>query len=170
MYAAAMSVDAQSTIETIRRQEAELVLPSFSRELAWQIGSLARSLAVERGFVVGIEVCAAGSPVFVTALDGTSANTMRWLRRKSSTVALFDRATYALSLHLQSKNQTIARHALPESEYTSDGGGFPLRVAGAGLVGSLAISGLDQRGDHELAVEALCLHLGLRYAEVALQA
>ena len=155
-------------IEAIKRQEAALVLPAFSKEIAWEIGTLARQLAVERGFAVAIEIVAGGSPVFVSALEGTSPNSMKWLRRKANTVALFDRSSYGLSLHFASKQQTLARHALPEAEYTSDGGGFPLRVVNAGLVGVLTVSGLDQRGDHELAVETLCLHLGLDFATLAL--
>ena len=33
---------------------------------------------------------------------------------------------------------------------------FRLRVAGAGIVGSVTVSGLPHRADHELVVEALC--------------
>jgi uncharacterized protein (UPF0303 family) len=117
-----------------------------------------------------IEVRSNGATVFLTALDGTSPNSVKWLTRKSNTVALFDRSTYGLSMHFAAKNQTLARHALPEAEYSADGGGFPLRVLNGGIVGSLAISGLDQRGDHESAVETLCLHLGLDYASIALPA
>ncbi len=158
----------EADISLIKQQEAALVLPAFSKEIAWRIGCIARDLAVQRAAAIAIEICVAGVPVFVTALDGTSPNSMKWLRRKSNTVALFDRSSYGLSLHLASKQQTLARHALPESEYTADGGGFPVRVAQAGLVGSIAVSGLDQRSDHELAVEALCMHLGRDYAELAL--
>ena len=89
---------------------------------AWQIGSLARTLASQRGLAIGIEICLAGSPVFVTALDGTCVSTMRWLRRKSNTVAMFDRSSYSLHLHLASKQQTLARHALPDADYAADGG------------------------------------------------
>jgi uncharacterized protein (UPF0303 family) len=163
-----MNSDTQTILDSIRRQEAALALPTFSKDIAWQIGFIARGLAAARQLSIGIEICAAGAPVFLTALDGTSPNTMRWLRRKSNTVALFDRSSYGLSIQLAAQNQTIARHALPDAEFTSDGGGFPLRAASAGLVGSIAISGLDQRGDHELAVEALCLHLGLDYDTFAL--
>jgi uncharacterized protein (UPF0303 family) len=163
-----MSADVQTVLEAIKQQEAALVLPAFNKAIAWEIGNIARGLAVARGHVLAVEVRSNGAPVFVSALDGTSPNSMRWLTRKGNTVALFDRSTYALSISLAAKNQTLARHALPEAEYTPDGGGFPLRVANAGLVGSIAISGLDQRSDHELAVETLCLHLGLDFASIAL--
>jgi uncharacterized protein (UPF0303 family) len=125
---------------------------------------------VERGHAVAIEVRSNGVPVFTSALDGTSPNSIKWLTRKGNTVALFDRSSYGLSLQLAEKNQTLARHALPEAEYAADGGSFPLRVLNAGLVGTLTVSGLDQRSDHELAVEAICLHLKLRYATFALPA
>ena len=36
------------------------------------------------------------------------------------------------------------------------------------LVGSVTVSGLPQRADHELAIEALCAVLGRDYAELKL--
>jgi uncharacterized protein (UPF0303 family) len=43
-------------------------------------------------------------------------------------------------------------------------------VAGTGVVGSVTVSGLPQRDDHELVVEALCGLLGRSYAELKLGA
>lgn len=160
----------ETDIAAIRRQEDELQLKAFSKEIAWKIGSLARGLAEDRGYVIGIEIVLADVPVFTTAFDGTSPSTMRWLRRKAATVAHFDRSSYGLWLQLQAKGQTLARHALPEAEFAADGGSFPLRVAGAGIVGSLTISGLDQRSDHEFAVEVLCRFTGKDFAALALPA
>ncbi len=51
-----------------------------------------------------------------------------------------------------------------------DGGSFPLAVTGAGVVGSVTVSGLPQRADHELVVEALCSVLGRDYAALKLAA
>ena len=47
-----------------------------------------------------------------------------------------------------------------EEDYAAHGGSFPINVAGAGIVGSVTISGLPQREDHNLVVEALCLLTG----------
>jgi uncharacterized protein (UPF0303 family) len=47
------------------------------------------------------------------------------------------------------------------ADYVIAGGGFPIRVKGAGIVGCLTISGLPGRNDHGVAVAALCDHLGL---------
>lgn len=163
-------MNTQATLEAIRHQEAALTLPAFSHNIAWQIGSLARDLAQQRGLVLGIQVRRAADPVFLTLMDGMVPNALNWLRRKSNTTLLFDRSTYGLNLHLAAKDQTLARHALSDADYASDGGGFPLRVQHAGTVGTLAISGLDQRSDHEFAVEVLCLHLHIDYATLALPA
>ena len=159
----------EADIEKIRQQEGELKLQAFSKEIAWQLGSLARGMAAERGYPLAIEICAGGVPVFTTLFEGTSPGTVRWLRRKAATVALFDRSSYAVWLQLQSKGQTLAgRHALQDADFAADGGGFPLRVVSAGFVGSLTISGLDMRADHEFAVEVLCRHLGMEYSDLAL--
>ena len=54
------------------------------------------------------------------------------------------------------------------SDYAPHGGSFPLIVAGAGVIGSVTVSGLPQRADHELVVEALCAELGADYNALAL--
>ena len=62
------------------------------------------------------------------------------------------------------------KYALPQAEYAGHGGSFPIRVQGAGAIGSVTVSGLPQRADHELVVEALCAELGKNYASLALAA
>lgn len=161
----------EADIAAIQQQEAALELAVWSKQDAWNIGCSARLLAAERGHAIGIEICQAGVPVFTTLMNGTVPGTSRWLRRKAATVALFDRSTYGVWVQLQSKGQTLpGRHALADAEYAADGGGFPLRVQHAGFVGSLTISGLDMRADHEFAVEVLCRWLGKDYAALALAA
>jgi uncharacterized protein (UPF0303 family) len=47
------------------------------------------------------------------------------------------------------------RHAVSFADYAIHGGGFPIYVLGVGIVGSVVLSGLPQREDHGLVVEAL---------------
>jgi len=48
------------------------------------------------------------------------------------------------------------------------GGSFPIRVPAAGVIGSVTVSGVPQRSDHELVIEALCSELGRDYASLRL--
>ena len=73
----------------------------------------------------------------------------------------FHRSSYAIGLELKRTNSTLAeKYELSSEDYASHGGSFPLKVAGAGVIGSVTVSGLPQRADHELVVEALCGQLG----------
>jgi uncharacterized protein (UPF0303 family) len=74
-----------------------------------------------------------------------------------------------LGLELQQKNTTLAdRFGLGLTEFAAHGGSFPVAVAGVGVIGSVAVSGLPQRADHELVVEGLCGELGYEYEELRL--
>ena len=53
------------------------------------------------------------------------------------------------------------RYNLPDADYAAHGGCFPIHVIGAGIIGAVTVSGLPQREDHNLAVEAICLTLNL---------
>ena len=92
------------------------------------------------------------------------------VRRKSNVVARFHRSSYGVGLNLKAKNDSLEARGLPIVDYASHGGSFPLVVAGTGVVGSVTVSGLAQRDDHELVVEALCGLLGRDYAELKLGA
>jgi uncharacterized protein (UPF0303 family) len=72
-------------------------------------------------------------------------------------------------LKLKAKNESLPE-GLSLADYATHGGSFPLAVKGAGVVGSVTVSGLPQRADHELAVEALCAVLGRDYAALRLGA
>ena len=156
-------------LERIALQERELCLPRFNAEVAWQLGTRIRAMAQERGLSLVVDVRRFGQPLFYCALDGTTADNPEWVRRKSNVVARFHRSTYGMGLSLRSKNTTLQeRQGMPLGDFATDGGGFPIVVENAGIVGSITVSGLPQRDDHELVVEALCAHLGRDYAALKL--
>jgi uncharacterized protein (UPF0303 family) len=86
------------------------------------------------------------------------------VQRKSNVVARFHRSSYAIGLTLEQTNRTFSdRYNLPDADYAPHGGCFPIHVTGTGIIGSVTVSGLTQREDHNLAVEALCLELRRDY-------
>jgi uncharacterized protein (UPF0303 family) len=158
-------------IERVGLQERELQLPRLDAQTAWELGMRLRKMAEERGLAVVIDVRQFGQPLFYTAMEGTVPDNVEWVRRKGNVVARFHRSSYAIGLKLKAKNETLTeQQGLPLADYATHGGSFPLTVVGAGLVGSVTVSGLPQRADHELVVEALCGLLGRDYAELRLAA
>ncbi len=155
----------------IAKQEEELVFSEFDAELAWRLGSRLRDLASGRQMPVAIDIRRFGQPVFYTALKGSTPDNAEWVRRKANVVARFLRSSYAVGLELRQSNSNLTdKFALQQSDYASHGGSFPLRVAQVGVIGSVTVSGLPQRADHELVVEALCGELGRDYQEFTLPA
>jgi uncharacterized protein (UPF0303 family) len=153
----------------IALQEQELQFARFDEETAWRLGSRLRSMAVARGLQLVIDVRRAGQPLFYTALAGTTPDNVDWVRRKSNVTLRFHRSSYAIGLEMEQKNSNLFdRYGLPVADYASHGGCFPIRVPQAGVIGAVTVSGLPQRADHELAVEALCAELGREYEALKL--
>jgi uncharacterized protein (UPF0303 family) len=162
-------MDIAHDLQSIAAQEKALVFPRFDAARAWQLGAYLREIATARGLALAIDVRTFGQPLFFSALDGATPDNIDWVRRKSNVVAHFRRSSYAIGLRMQQAGTTLAdKHGLPVSEYAPHGGAFPLTVAGAGVIGSVAVSGLPQRADHELVVEALAFELGEDYGKLAL--
>jgi uncharacterized protein (UPF0303 family) len=156
-------------LERVALQESELHLARLDTQVAWKLGVRLRTLAEGRGLAVVIDVRRFGQPLFYSALDGTTPDNAEWVRKKSNVVARFHRSSYGVGLSLKAKNETLLeKYGLPVADYAAHGGSFPLAVTGAGVVGSVTVSGLPQRVDHELVVEALCAELGRDYAELRL--
>jgi uncharacterized protein (UPF0303 family) len=156
-------------LEAIAQQERELVLPRLDAAMAWELGTRMRDLALARGLAVVLDVRRFGQPLFYCALDDTTPDHPEWVRRKSNVVARFHISSYAMGIKEKIKGQSLAdSQGLAVSDYATHGGSFPLRVTGAGVVGSATVSGLPMRSDHELVVEALCAVLGRDYANLKL--
>ena len=157
-------------VERVALQERELQLPRMDEQMAWEIGTRLRGMAEERGLSIVVDVRRFGQPLFYTALKGTTPDNVSWVHRKSNVVARFHRSSYGVGLTMTQRSTSLEERGLPINEYASHGGSFPLTVKDAGIVGSVTVSGLPQRADHELVVEALCDLLRRNYADLKLGA
>lgn len=155
-------------VEKIALQERELHLPRLDAQLAWELGSRLRAMAVERGLVIVVDIRRFNQPLFYAALEGTTPDNPEWVRRKSNMVARYHRSSYGVGIDLKLKNEALQDRGHSIADFAAHGGSFPLHVEGAGIVGSVTVSGLPQRADHELVVEALCGLLGRDYASFKL--
>jgi uncharacterized protein (UPF0303 family) len=159
----------QEDLDRIATQERELVLPRLDADIAWQIGSKLRAIAAERNLPIVIDIRRFGHPLFYAAMDGTTPDNPEWVRRKGNVVARFHYSSYTAALNEKLKGKTIYEsQGLPLADYATHGGSFPLRIVNAGIVGSITVSGLPMRQDHELVIEALCAVLGRNYQDLKL--
>jgi len=151
---------AADDIELIKRQELELVLPALDEHVAFAIGSAIRQRARNEGRGLVVDVRVWDRQLFFSATPGTSFDNAEWVRRKINTVRRYHKASYRMVLE-RGEGVFPVHMAADPADYVIAGGGFPLRVAGAGIIGCLTISGLPGREDHNFAVAGLCDHLGI---------
>lgn len=160
---------AEDDIALVKKQEQDLVLAEFDENVAFALGSAIRERALQEGLSLVVDIRSWDRQMFFSATSGTSADNAEWVRRKINTVRRFQRASYRMVLERGEQPFSPQSGADP-ADYVIAGGGFPIRVKGAGIVGCLTISGLPGRSDHGVAVAALCDHLGLDRATYALPA
>jgi uncharacterized protein (UPF0303 family) len=152
-------------------QEQTLQFEHFDANTAWELGCLLRQTAVARGLKIAMEVRQQNFPLFYSALPGTTPDNADWLRRKRNVVERFHKSSYAVGLNMQQRGTTLTeRYGISLVDYAPNGGGFPLRVKGVGVVGFIGVTGLAQRDDHGFIVEALATMLGVPLADVVLAA
>jgi uncharacterized protein (UPF0303 family) len=151
------------TLDEVVAQEARLQLPSCSVDDAVAIGRWLLDRALERNLAVTVEVWHGGRNVFRAARPGTNAHNDLYLAGKRRVVEHFRHATMHERLRHEAAGTTFAAAtSLGFPDYAPHGGGFPLLVAGTGMVGVVLVSGLPQQDDHALIVEALEAHLAAR--------
>ncbi|MGB3539735.1 MAG: heme-degrading domain-containing protein [Mesorhizobium sp.] len=158
-------------IETTKRQEAALVFDSFNEATAFALGSAIRERGLAENMPIIIDIRTFDRPLFYAALPGSNASNPDWARRKINVVRRFLKSTYRMVLEQQRPDRTFkVGEGLDIADYVLAGGGFPIAVKGAGVIGAIAVSGLPEREDHGVVVAALCDHLGIDGQDLALPA
>ena len=159
-----------SDVERIEEQQRRLRPAAFDEQVAWKLGSDLRRRAVDRGAAVTIELRLSGETVFLHAMAGTAPANADWARRKRNVVELLRRPSYVIGLETECLGRSeLELMGLPSRDAADHGGSFPIVVDGVGFVGAVTVSGLPQREDHELVVEALADLCGVDLAEVRLE-
>lgn len=156
-------------IERVIAQERDLVFERFDEAVAFSIGQRIRDHGLRDGLPIVCDVCSWERPLFYMALAGTNGDNQHWVRRKINVVQRLAKSSYRAVLENKSGvDHFLPRRGMDNADYVLAGGGFPIRVAQAGLVGCVTVSGLHERDDHGVVVEALCRELGLDPAQYAL--
>jgi uncharacterized protein (UPF0303 family) len=162
-------VSIETDLKMIALQEKELQFESFGADVAWLVGCKLHADALSREAAMTFEIQVAGRTLFLAATEGAAAGQLDWIRRKRNVVMRFGRSSYAVGLQLELEGKTIEeRHGLTLADYAMHGGGFPILLRGTGCVGSVIASGLHQRVDHAMVVDAIAGVLGVSSQLVAM--
>ena len=115
-------------------KNANCISRRFDEDAAWHLGARLREMAAARKLVLAIDVRRFGQPLFYAALAGSTPDNAEWIRRKSNLVARFHRSSYAIGLEMGAS--VFEKYGLPIADFAAHGGSFPIRVHGAGVIGS----------------------------------
>ncbi|MGX5841668.1 heme-degrading domain-containing protein [Mesorhizobium sp. ArgA1] len=160
---------AADDIALIQKQEETLVFPTFDEAVAFKIGAAIRERALAEAMPIIVDIRLWDRPLFYAAMPGSNASNPDWARRKINVVKRYLKSTYRLVLEQQRPDRTFkVGEGLDIADYVLAGGGFPISVKGAGVIGAITVSGLPEREDHGVVVEAICAHLGVDPRKLAL--
>ena len=152
----------ETDIAAIKKQEDTLKFKSFNEADAWKLGNQMHKAASDAGHPFLIEIRLGDRQLFVSALEGTSPDNCEWVRRKFNTVMRFQKSSYRMGREADLRGAKVdSSRGLDAMDYAKEGGGFPIHVAGTGIVGAVIVSGIPQREDHGFVVEQLAIFLGL---------
>lgn len=162
-------MDKAADIAKIKEQELGLVFDKFDEATAFSIGCRVRDRAIREGLAVVVEVRLWDRLLFYCAMPGTTGDNSSWVRRKFNVVQRLLRSSYRCALEQSREDRTFpASIALDPADFVLAGGGFPIRLKGLGPIGCATVSGLPEREDHQVVVDAICDELGLDKAAFAL--
>lgn len=159
----------EQDIAQIVRQEQRLQFTQFDTETAWLIGSRLRQLAKERNLSIVIDIQVNEHKLFHVAMPGVTPNNADWVRRKRNLVQHYHCSSYLMKLRLQHQKTNLEdKTGLNPRDLAAAGGCFPILLKGTGCIGTITVSGLPQREDHNLVVNVLAEYLQLPLPELAL--
>ncbi|MEU0033212.1 MULTISPECIES: heme-degrading domain-containing protein [unclassified Streptomyces] len=143
-------------IAELEEQERRLVLPRFTHDDAWTLGTLLVELARERRAPVAVDIRRGGQQLFHAALPGSTPDNDAWIDRKRRVVERYGCSSLLVGTRFRAKGTTFEESSrLDPDTYAAHGGAFPVTVEGAGVIGTVVVSGLPQLDDHAMVVEAL---------------
>ncbi len=155
-------MELKERIALVEKQEQMLQFTSFSNEEAWKLGKLFVSYILDQKMPVAVCIKTLnGKTLFQFTNEGANFGSQSWIDRKFRTVQEFETSTLGYALYIKSRGATLVDRGLDPTKYVACGGGFPIVVKDAGLVGAAIISGLTDVEDHAVLIHCLSEYLGV---------
>ena len=143
------------SFDVLLKQEKELVLPAFDSETACRLGMMMVERAKKEGKTIAVSITVARQNIFHYAMDGLGPDADNWIRRKSNVVYEYHKSSLLVGIKLANENSSLEKHGRCPADFMVNGGSFPIRVKGAGVIGAITVTGLPHLDDHEYVTTAL---------------
>ena len=148
--------DSKTLLAMCEEQENKFQFDHFSRAAALAFGLKLHENAKKQPIPVAIEITINGLTVFRYFPDGALPDSELWLARKRRTVELMEMSSLRFLAWLEVNGESLESRKLPADDYAAGGGGFPIRLRGTGVIGSICVSGMpDHMDDHQLVINTL---------------
>lgn len=152
---------ADFTLDQLAKEEAELHFDRFEFDDAWRLGTMLVEAGRSRHLPIAIDISRGGQTLFHAGLPGSTPDNDAWIQRKIRSVLRFGRSSMHLSLERKLDGRSLADVSFVDpQQFAAAGGCFPIRVEGAGTIGTVTVSGLPQVEDHRLVVDTIRAFLG----------
>ena len=148
-------VDPLFTIEEITAQEEELVLDSFTQKDVKALGDIMHQINEDYQMAFAFEIYINGLVAYKYLPEGTGMINDLWMEKKVRTVMTMNYSTMRYWIVTESIGGKRNPDLYPTEPIVMCGGGFPIHVKSAGVIGAIACSGPGDQNDHLFCVEAL---------------
>lgn len=151
-----MQEDYATLLQELALEERQLQFDAFSNADALRLGTALVERARTLGKAITVDIARNGHQLFHHAMDGTSPDNADWVRRKNNVVQRYGRSSWHVGTQFRSKGKTFEADSGTDAvNFAAHGGAFPLILRGTGVIGTVTVSGLPQKEDHELLTSVL---------------
>ena len=142
-------------MESIKVQETACEFDRIDEDLALRMGIYVIRRAREMGKPVATRITLNRRTLFAYSMAGTKPESDNWIRRKENIAYATNASSYYWECWCELGEHPFEWRGMTYADYAPAGGCFPLCVKGAGMVGTLTISGMASHEDHALAFETV---------------
>ena len=143
------------TFDEVLAQEEAYTLDHFTQKDVRRMAEIMFGICDEYQMSFAFSIYLNGVTVFQYLPEGTGKCHAEWMRKKINTVLTMNMSTMRLWALAEMLGKKRVASFLPVEDIVECGGGFPIKVDGAGIIGAIACSGPGDQNDHEFCVEVL---------------
>ncbi len=146
----------KNELNALKTQEEKFQFSHFTAQDIWKLGTQMAETAMRRSLPIAISIrLFSGVTAFQFCCEGANLHNEIWMDRKERTVREMEMSSLRMYTEFALDGVSMEEKLMDRYEYACCGGGFPIRLRNAGVIGVIIVSGLPHKDDHAFIVEAL---------------